>query len=477
MSTDILQQALDINSTLTRLRSSLATATPAPFELSDLYAAKELLAQATPFTLAAIARATREAADLLMGHDPEEVTASPSWKSYEQARAENVPGTEYPLSTWLNTLRPLGIPVVNIDRAAVSGARGVMQPYGALVFTDPAWLTKSIDKVNARLKAEALKFAPSIVQTAQQYAQATLEHGRTATHLASLSKGVTAQNDALLLARVEALDLSAVPSTVQYDITRPWGVEIEFIFDLATTLEGRIKALTRLFERLGLPLGTDYTKWQIKSDDSVTHPDLLSTGPNPELVSPPLEGTSGQATYRRVLAAIANIGGMVNPSTGAHVSLHAPDFRRPEAQEALVATYHAQSATIEQFLPPTRLASPYRGRLFLSKHQPHTPLLQEFVAATDHVYKFQRDALAPSLQDENTIDVLSKAASIRFNKLATYEILEFRQLEGTLDPDRVLSWTETMSRLLDWSVKWPQERPILRIVNNLLTVNSPHRVR
>jgi hypothetical protein len=195
-------------------------------------------------------------------------------------------------------------------------------------------------------------------------------------------------------------------------MSRTFGIEIEFF----TTNPWNQHCLNenQIFDNLRKhSKNIDWSKWTLKRDGSVN-------GDGREITSPPLSGPKGMEEIKEALLALQHIG-FVNSSCGLHVHVGVPDFSYSRILFATELWTKLQKQT-NPFLKPSRINGKF------SKHMSNETIeiLRE--------YETMRKATAEQ----------SFGRYFHLNPFAflVHSTVEFRGLEGTLDPKVILSWIE-----------------------------------
>jgi len=165
--------------------------------------------------------------------------------------------------------------------------------------------------------------------------------------------------------------------------------------------------------------------WKIVSDASVQ-------GVYPaELVSPPLSGRRGISTLRKVVTAIREAGAHVNDSCGFHVHIDSRDLH-PNQIMAVVRRYAAFEKRIDNFMSIQRTncqwAKRVNGRYLNSLIQNHNFWNREF---------------------KDFARLCDRYRKVNIASFARHGTIEFRQHEGTVDPEKVVNWTQFCVHLVD----------------------------
>ena len=205
---------------------------------------------------------------------------------------------------------------------------------------------------------------------------------------------------------------------------RKFGVEIEYYGIPRSNLIDALKAI-----RVKC-VSEDYNHrvrrhWKIVSDGSVEGAYAA------ELVSPPLSGKRGITTLRKVISAIKAAGARVNDSCGFHVHVDSHDLS-PNQVMAVVQRYGFFEKRIDNFMSIQRTNSNWakrvNGRYLNSMIQNHNFSSLEFKTFARYSDRYRKVNIA---------------------SLARHGTIEFRQHEGTVNPDEVVNWTQFCVHFVD----------------------------
>jgi hypothetical protein len=204
---------------------------------------------------------------------------------------------------------------------------------------------------------------------------------------------------------------------------RKFGIEIEFIGVYPSDLH-------RAINDLGIPCEVEgynhnvRNHWKITTDSSIQINSGMEHGQCGELVSPPLFGVNGLEQVRKVITALAEIGGTVNKTCGFHVHVDANNLN-PSQILNVVRRYGNYENEINAFMPPSRRNS----RWAYSVAGTYT---DSIVSAVERNTGNLR-AVASGLDRYRTVNLAA---------YARHGTIEFRQHSGTANPDKVANWVQ-----------------------------------
>lgn len=159
--------------------------------------------------------------------------------------------------------------------------------------------------------------------------------------------------------------------------------------------------------------------WRVTDDGSVANE-------GNELVSPILLRTRKQheAQLMTALATLSARGGVTDATCGTHV--HHPALHlNPEQVANVLATYAYFQRTINKVLHPRRQLASYAEPISNPSHW------------WDRLSRYNStDALRSNCYS------FARYQSVNLNALAAHGTLEFRQMEGSLNPQRVMDWVD-----------------------------------
>lgn len=192
-------------------------------------------------------------------------------------------------------------------------------------------------------------------------------------------------------------------------ITRKFGVEIEFTGNHYAAQ----RAIQRKVEDGSLSRG-----WRVKLDSSC----------GSELIGPPLKGERGLAEVRVALTAIVDeAGASVNRSCGLHVHHDVADIGA-EGIKRVARSYAANQALIDWLVSPSRR----RGMNVYCGHLDEDDL--------NYMDRYSSERALACETRYKTVNVAS---------FARHGTVEFRQHQGTLSYDKIVSWIKLGQGMLD----------------------------
>jgi hypothetical protein len=270
--------------------------------------------------------------------------------------------------------------------------------------------------------------------------------------------------------RIERLDPEDLPPPPAIPPpSRFFGVELEVALRAALHEHDRVDVAHSLLTHLGLPCYTGrepqgVRPWKVLTDASVRPADPVSAGHGLEIVTPPLHGQTGAADLARVCAGLRHLGVHEgHPTTGTHVTINAPELvgiRGVPHQVALLRSYAYNELAISSFLDVSRMdPMGYGGHPLSTMGREEHAVLGHFAAGTD---RLQPDVPITGVLPRDRI--LGKRARVNLSGLVgPKRAVEFRQMEGTLDAERILMWAHAMSFLVDEAARRPDHVALLEL--------------
>lgn len=178
--------------------------------------------------------------------------------------------------------------------------------------------------------------------------------------------------------------------------------------------------------------GSDYTRWQIKPDGSISGPNGF------EIVSPVLSGQSGITQIKMVLEIANRLGGDVNRSCGFHIHWNVADWRIKHFRN-FYKRWAKFERGIDSFMPQSRRGdnamycqSVYAQPLGRNNSNPTGWVVGSMFDAIDRCRSLQQ--LRTMTQGTGRYCKLNVA---KFHRTGTIEI---RHHSGTLDFEKVCRW-------------------------------------
>jgi len=212
-------------------------------------------------------------------------------------------------------------------------------------------------------------------------------------------------------------------------IARKFGVEIEYvgasrIAIISALKDIRVKCVSENYNH------STKRHWKIVRDGSIRH----YNGNYGELVSPPLYGKRGLNRLRKVVEAIAAAGATVNESCGLHIHVDARDLS-PDQIIAVSRRYGMFEHRLDKFMAPERRNTNWAKRVDKNYHAD----IIRHIKFSSEIGKSFKSAVS-------VIDRYRKVNIASFNRHGT---IEFRQHEGTVDPDRILNWVQFCTHFVE----------------------------
>lgn len=216
-------------------------------------------------------------------------------------------------------------------------------------------------------------------------------------------------------------------------IARKFGVEIEYVGVRRSVI---VDALKRIKVKCVAENYNHRTKrhWKIVRDASLNY--MRGSDFTGELVSPPLYGKRGLNKLRKVVQAMADAGATVNSSCGLHVHVDANDLT-PNQILAVSQRYGIFEKRFNKIMDPSRANTDWARKV---DKKYHADLISSFKYYKNMGYSFK--SATGSISRYRKVNIAS------FNRHGT---IEFRQHEGTLDPDRILNWVQFCTHFVEES--------------------------
>lgn len=226
-------------------------------------------------------------------------------------------------------------------------------------------------------------------------------------------------------AKFAAEDNNKATKETAYKDVEAYGFSHVFDTDYYVVIEKLIKAL-------GL------TGWKL-------HEDLSIEGPNPiEIVTPPLQGASGIAQVVKFCNVFGKYAS-VNQSTGLHVHVGAADFltRNSAAQRLTIALLHYKNfePLFDSLVDASRRNNRFAGSIDS----------QEQILSN-----YKQIVQADSKKLNSLLNILTKGErykKLNLESLAKHKTLEFRQMQGTLNPAIVRNWIIICTSFVDMVIE------------------------
>lgn len=208
-------------------------------------------------------------------------------------------------------------------------------------------------------------------------------------------------------------------------MTRTFGIELEVVGKRGQQV-GLWARITTALTAAGIDhatagyTGSDYSRWQVKSDSSVS----CNGYPGAEVVSPVMPATdAGFAEVARVARTVEAAGATANKTCGMHVHVDVRDLSVDQIKNVLRAYGHFQEQ-INQVLPPSRRQSRWAAPVWNN---------------------YNRETMLRRIEAANTVMELAYAIGTRYTvcnlqKYTRTGTLEFRQHSGTADAQKAENW-------------------------------------
>lgn len=224
---------------------------------------------------------------------------------------------------------------------------------------------------------------------------------------------------------------------MQFNNMRTFGVELEIVVPTMVARAHRdlYNAMARAIEAAGIPCrGHDgaydhrdeTVQWKIVSDASVGGSGFRGA----EVVSPILSGIEGFEQIKTVTRVLTNFGATVNRTCGLHVHHEGRDLMMKQLAN-VGEIYRVHQSVINMMVPASR-----RGNQQVCGGS-------EIPANMAAAYQMQSNQLGVNPQnaaDMMRIAGLSRYFKVNFHALQAHGTIEFRQHQGTLDAQKIISW-------------------------------------
>lgn len=294
---------------------------------------------------------------------------------------------------------------------------------------------------------------------------------------------------------------SRVASTVPNFASRRFGIEIE-AFGMTRDAVANLlnnNGINCYVERYNHQT-RDY--WKVVTDSSIRFNSANFPGESFELVSPPLSGEAGISQVIRVLDLLRANGAQVNNTCGLHVHVDISNTLSFSTVQTIARRFAAWEKHLDFFFTANRRESknrfcrgesydliahenaimPNHGNLFGGRYPyveiPEDKRMDEFgwlCALTEkhnrglftHLSRQNQRSLqtlynlcanyifpsqSSSLRDFISIGFGDRYRKLNFNSYIQHGTIEFRQLEGTLDSEKVAAWIEFCTSFIGESI-------------------------
>jgi hypothetical protein len=226
--------------------------------------------------------------------------------------------------------------------------------------------------------------------------------------------------------------------------TRTYGIEIECI---GLSPQQAAAVVTRAGIRCNSESYNHNTRpqWKVVTDGS------LSGGYNGacEVVSPILHGEDGLRQIQVVMDALSAAGATVDRSCGMHVHVGASDVQGRELANIL-AFYAKFESGIDLLVAPSRRANnaDYAGSLV------------DGVDVNKAIRSFKG---AKSSRQSILYAHSERGSKVNVNSLFRHGTVEFRQHQGTLNPQKAAIWIQLVLAIVEHSVRRTGSPPVVKV--------------
>lgn len=169
--------------------------------------------------------------------------------------------------------------------------------------------------------------------------------------------------------------------------------------------------------------------WKIVTDGS-----LMDMSRGVELVSPILTGAQGFSDLAKVCKVLTNAQCKVSQRSGLHVHVGCRN-ETPATLRRVAVNYSYFQSVIDAFLSPSRRNNNYARPLQ--------------IGATNVVYSFD-DVINSVAQNPFQPRAITRYAVVNFQQMgrAGYGTVEFRQHQGSVEPEKILNWVKFCGRMI-----------------------------
>lgn len=238
---------------------------------------------------------------------------------------------------------------------------------------------------------------------------------------------------------------------------RPFGVELESI---VPSYEHKAKVSQLLPKEVGV------------SDDG----SISGDGTGIEIQTPPASGIKAELLINDVCDILESNDATVNKSCGFHVHVDAKDVDDKDASGAFRAIqslwlfYIAFEDVIMSFLPHSRRASEYCHSLRSDYHFREIMDAQNIEKLERIWYRVANTQQATSAKSQSKHP--TRYRGINMHTLFSGRHIEIRFHSGTLNPRKILEWTNLHLRIMDMSLTRNWNLPYLKELSTIIDVNE-----
>lgn len=233
--------------------------------------------------------------------------------------------------------------------------------------------------------------------------------------------------------------IPAVPPPVR-STSPTFGVEIECLFPVRI----RMNDVARALSEAGIATEAEMYNHSRRSYWKVVTDGSLRANPNTtpyEIVSPVLTGQDGLDQIARVCGVLNTLGAVVNRSCGLHVHIGVSgDLDNTTFFRRLVGLYKSHMPQIERVLAPSRRQA---GNIYCRDFRTHSDRdldRCQTVAEVIHLVN------GPNERHD-------RHYKLNLNAYFRHRTVEFRQHQGTLDPQKATMWTRFCLKLVAAAAK------------------------
>lgn len=224
---------------------------------------------------------------------------------------------------------------------------------------------------------------------------------------------------------------------MQFNNMRTFGVELEVVVPahVARAHRDLYSAMARAIEAAGIPCrGRDgaydhrdeTVQWKIVSDASVGGRGYRGA----EVVSPILSGAEGFEQIKTVTRTLTAFGATVNTTCGLHVHHEGRDLMMKQLAN-VGEIYRVHQSVIDLMVAPSR-----RGNQAVCGGE-------NIPASMANAYNAMSNTMIANPGNaQNMMDIagMSRYFKVNFHAMRAHGTIEFRQHQGTLDAEKIISW-------------------------------------
>lgn len=227
---------------------------------------------------------------------------------------------------------------------------------------------------------------------------------------------------------------------------RTFGIEAEFIGNVATTIAALQAVGIRCVDNTGSYNHQVQPTWKIVTDGSVHSTSRRGAGGRGlELVSPVLRGAAGLAEIKKALDAVRESGGVVNRTCGLHVHVGMDGLSGSHIMKVL-DLYRTNESNINQLVAQTRRGSNNYCKLLSSARADYRNSYDTIRAVTN----VSLDRVNPNIS--SAVRHVDRYYTVNVCAYARYGTLEFRQHQGTLVGNKAVTWVKFVLALIEKSI-------------------------